>query len=332
MGRLCLALGRLTSYDPMHPPSAVGSPVEVAVCALTYRRPAGLAALLDAFGRLDEPGPSVSLRFVVVDNDEACSAEPIVASAAVSMRWPVEYVAEPRRGIAQARNRAIASANGADFVAFVDDDEIPPPGWLNHLLDVQRQTGASIVTGPVVPVFESSPPAWVTEGAFFHPRRFPTGTPIHYAATGNVLMVRDVFAQHEPAFSESFGLSGGEDTHFFLRARLAGHRIVWADDAPVQETVPVSRVEVRWLVRREYRRGNTLSLCLRELRDSPMRRVRRVGQAAYRIGQGAVLLATAVVRGKPAAVAGVQRIAFGAGLLTGLAGVRYEEYREVHGR
>jgi hypothetical protein len=38
-----------------------------------------------------------------------------------------------------------------------------------------------------------------------------------------------------------------------------------------------------------------------------------------------------VARGRAAAVRGIQRVAFGVGLLTGLAGVRYDEYTEVHG-
>jgi succinoglycan biosynthesis protein ExoM len=313
----------LTENGPVSP--------HVAICALTFRRPEGLRALLDGLRSLDPPDPGVTVRVIIVDNDPTGSGEAVVRAAAASLPWPVTYEIEPRRGIAQGRNRAVATAAGADFVAFIDDDEVPDPAWLNELLAVQRSTGADIVTGPVLPRFAERPPAWVVDGAFFERPRFRTGTTIHYSYTSNVLIASSVFRGEDRPFAEWFVLSGGDDTHFFLRARLNGHRIVWADEATVVETIPASRVDVGWLVRREYRRGNTLSLCLRDLVDSPLRRLRRAGQGLFRIVQGVTVLASAVARGRAAAVRGIQRVAFGVGLLTGLAGVRYDEYTEVHG-
>jgi hypothetical protein len=85
-------------------------------------------------------------------------------------------------------------------------------------------------------------------------------------------------------------------------------------------------------VKREYRRGNTLSICLRDLMDSPGRRARRAAQGVLRLVQGGLLLLAAPVRGRAGAVQALQRVALGAGLLSGLFGVRYDEYQVVHGR
>lgn len=305
----------------------------VAICALTLHRPGGLEALLESLAKLDDPGPDVEVQVVIVDNDPEASARPVVERRQAMMPWPLQYVVEPRRGIPFGRNTAVAAAGDVDFVAFLDDDEVASPAWLVELLRVQRETEADVVTGTVLPAFEGEPPRWAVEGGFFKRLRHPTGHRLTYARTSNVLIARRVFPEGDPApFNEAMGLNGGDDTHFFMRAWLQGHSIVWADDAVVTEEVPSSRVNVRWLLRREYRRGNTLSLCLLDLHDSPWRRFKRVISGLVHIGRGIVQTLIGVTKGKPALVAGVQRIYFGAGLLTGLVNLRYDEYKVVHGR
>ncbi len=51
-----------------------------------------------------------------------------------------------RRGSAWARNRGIEHASG-DYIAFLDDDCIPPSDWLERLLDTARRFGANVVGG-----------------------------------------------------------------------------------------------------------------------------------------------------------------------------------------
>lgn len=306
--------------------------MHVAICALTLHRPAGLRALLDALAALDQPA-AAELEVIIVDNDANRSAEPIVTTAALAMPFPLRYVVEPRRGIAEGRNRAVTVAldGGADVVAFIDDDEVPSPSWLVELLRVQAVSGADVVTGPVRPVFDQPPPRWAVAGSFFERPRFATGTSLTYARTSNVLVSSTLLREPWPPFDERFGRSGGEDTHFFMRARLAGARIVWADEAVVDELVPASRVSAGWLVRRAYRRGNTLSLCLRDLRDSWPNRGRRVVRAGVEVLLGSARLVASVLGGRRFAIAGASQVAYGLGLASGLVGIRYEEYRTTHG-
>lgn len=313
-----------------------GRPTRVAVCALTLDRPAGVRALLEGLAALDHPGPDVEVRVVIVDNDRRASARPIVEELGARLPWPLEYSVEPRRGIPFGRNRAVAVAGEVDFVAFIDDDEVPDPGWLTELLRVQRASRADVVTGPVIPVFDEPPPRWASAGAFFDRPRFPTGTPIRYARTSNVLIAAHVFPRAVPPFKEEFGLTGGDDTHFFMRSRLDGHRIVWADDAVVREAVPTSRVTPGWVRRREYRRGNTLSLCLLDLTGTPWRKARRAALGIATVVEGVGVVAAAPFLGarggRIGTLRGQGRMWFGAGLLSGLTGRKFEEYRVIHGR
>ena len=307
--------------------------MHVAVCILTYHRPEGLRAALQGIGAL-QPPDGAEVEVIVVDNDPDGSGRPVVTEEAARMAWPVRYEVEPRRGIAQGRNAAAAAAlsGGADVVAFIDDDECPEPAWLAELLEARRRTGAAVVTGPVLPVFDPPPPPWVVAGRFFDRPRFADLAPIPYARTSNVLVDAALLRSPWPPFDERFGLTGGEDTHFFLRVRLAGARLVWADRAIVTEVVPPSRISTRWLLRRAYRRGNTLSLCLRDLQDSWPRRARRVAASLRHVLGGLGRAATSIWGGRAAAVRGASQVAYGCGLATGLLGIRYDEYRTIHGR
>ncbi len=270
---------------------------------------------------------------VVVDNDELGSGEPIVEKACLVSSLSLHYVIEPRRGIAQARNAAVATALTLqpDFVAFIDDDEMPDDNWLIELLKVQASENADVVTGPVIPVFSETPPSWVEQGKFYDRPRFATGTRLTYARTSNVLIAAHLLRDPWPPFDERYGITGGEDTHFFMRVRLGGAFIFWADEAVVRETVPISRISVRWLLNRAYSRGNTLSLCLRDLQDSWQRRAKRVVAAIVEVLSGGFFLAVSPIRGKAATVAALQKIAYGAGLASGLVGSTYEEYAQTHG-
>jgi GT2 family glycosyltransferase len=220
----------------------------------------------------------------------------------------------------------VQRAGDADFIAFIDDDEWAEPGWLAELLQTQERTGAQVVVGPVIPAFDEAPPNWFAKGRFLAAYSYPPDEELAFAYTGNVLVQRSLFEPADAPFSERFGLLGGEDTHFFLRVYLNGAKIVWAADARVHESIPPARTSVSWLLRREYRRGNTLSLCLRELEDSAPRRLKRVAHGLVRLGQGGALVVAAPAFGRQMLVRGLQTAAFGAGLITGLGAHAYRGY------
>src|SRR5271169_3087612 len=98
--------------------------IRVAICIATLKRQELLRVLLNGIGQLKfRKLPTPQVQIVVVDNDELASAKKVCGSVAVP--WPVKYVVEPRRGITHVRNRAIAEAGSVDFIAFIDDDEVP---------------------------------------------------------------------------------------------------------------------------------------------------------------------------------------------------------------
>lgn len=308
--------------------------MKVAVCIATYRRPVMLDALLDSLEALRfdaEARPDVLV--VVVDNEDAASSREVVARRMESFPFPIRWAVEPRRNIALARNRCIqvALGNGADFVAFVDDDEQVAPDWLAALLRVRAASGADVVGGPVLNAYGRNTPPWIVAGSLPARTRMPTGTRIATAETANVLIAARLLQAMRQHFDPRFGVTGGSDSHFFLRASQAGAHMVWADEAVVHETVPDSRATGAWLLRRAFRVGNAgvhvASAALPVWRWLP----RRLAAAAYRVARGLVQLPAAPFRGRAAVVGALQDLCLGAGAVAAVLGFRYVEYRRSHG-
>lgn len=270
---------------------------------------------------------------VVVDNDHGGSAREVAATAAADMPWPVTYVVEPERGISFARNRAVrvALSWGADFVAFIDDDEIADPGWLAELAGVQQREGADVVTGPVLPIYEPGVPAWAVRGGFFERPRYPSGTRLGSAGAGNCLIAAALLGGPGEPFDPAFALSGGEDTHFFRRAHRGGATIVWADQAVAHEHVPVSRATVPWLLQRSYRSGLSFAMSDRRLHHDRSWIPRRILAGVARAVQGIGLLLPFAFRGRVGVIRALQVASLGAGVVAGTLGFSYQEYQVVHG-
>jgi succinoglycan biosynthesis protein ExoM len=311
-----------------------GPAAEVALCVLTLYRPFCLARCLAAIAELIVPeDPAVALRVIVVDNDGGRSAGRIVEQVRPTFPWPLDYLIEPDRGIPHSRNRALTAAGDADLIGFIDDDEAPLPGWLVAMLRVWHQTGAAVLMGRSVPRFEQPAPRWLVDGAFFEHPRFTTGEPFPYCycRTSGVLIDRRALPQRTAVFDTRFRFSGGSDQHLFGRMHRAGHRFVWVDDAVVEETVPPTRANAAWLIRRSYRFGNSGSLILLADGAKTARLARRIVGAVVFTMLGVARLLPALPQGRATGVRILQQVAFGAGLVSGALGVPYHEYRRVHG-
>ena len=306
--------------------------MRVGICIATYRRPRMLATLLKALDRqaFQKARPPL-VTVVVIDNDVAESARATVERAAVRARWPLCYGVEPRRGISYARNRGVvAVGQTCDFLVFVDD-ELPRRNWLDELLFVQARENADVVAGPVLPRFDEVPPAWVDRGRFFVRPRYRTGHPLSVAGAGNALVRTGVLTEQPGPFAPQFALSGAEDTHLFMRLERLGARMVWADEAVVDERVPKTRLNVRWLLQRAYRGGNGFARCEVDVRPGARVRWTRALKGVARIAQGVALLAVAPAYGICGLVDASARVCLGLGMLTGVLGYGYDEYRQVHG-
>lgn len=298
---------------------------EISVCVCTFRRPQMLDALLTRLAAQQCPPTEI----VVVDNDPAHSALPVLQAWAD--RLPLRTVHVPQPNIALARNAAVALARG-DWLALIDDDEEPGPDWLALLLQTQVATGADGVMAPVLARYTEATPTWMREGGFFERRRFATGTPVFTedSRTGNVLLRAAMVRSLPGPFDPAFGRSGGEDTLFFSLLHRASYRFVWCDEATVSEEVPADRARSAWILRRAYRGAQTFVRVELYPLAGAQRAWRATVLGARALAQLAASLLLALAawpRSRVRAFFWLRTACAQCGKLSALAGARYLEYR-----
>ena len=311
------------------------------VAVLTYLRNAYLAELLPA---LVEQAGSVAgrarVRILVVDNDPAGGAERTAgavrpAGADSDGAGPeVVYVHEPEPGIVAGRNRALDESGRERLLAFIDDDELPRPGWLAALLDARQRHGCAAVTGPTPPVFETAPDPWVAACGAFDSWEAADGARVRSADTGNLLLDLGRVRALDLRFDPRYGLTGGEDSLFTRSLTLAGEEIRFAAGAVVDKRVPARRARRDWVLRRARRSGSTWARVRIDTADRA-RTALRLGYAAKglaRAGREGVLALLARAGGDVASRA-VHEVGArgGLGMVVGALGGSVAEYGRKDG-
>lgn len=249
----------------------------VDICVCTYRRES-LASTLRSIA--DQTGLGARrFRVIVADNDEYPTAEEAILRLGEQLDLPLVYRHAPARSISIARNACLDAAQ-ADWIAFLDDDELARPGWLGALLTEAETGDWDAILGPVLAVYSDAAPAWMRRGDFHSTRPVIRKGAIETGYSGNVLIRRSTVEQHALRFDLSLGRSGGEDVDFFYRLRDTGGRIGFAPEALVDEPVPDIRASLRWLIVRTFRAGQTHGARLARVDPAAGGRIKQAGLAA----------------------------------------------------
>jgi succinoglycan biosynthesis protein ExoM len=311
---------------------------KIAVCICTFRNPSGLRLLLEVIDKqefdtlLDE-----YVTIVVVDNDADASAAIVLKWYQRAGRFKLCAQNQPKRGLSSARNSALNApcVGTSEFIAFLDDDEIPSTRWLQTLINSFLDPACSIVIGPVDPIFEAQPPSWIVSGEFFH-KRCKGSKELNEGYSSNVMIRRSIVEQSGVRFDESLNLVGGEDALFFRELRVRGFFVYCAPQAVVSETISKTRATLPWLLRRWFRAGAT-SARLRNVSNNALRGIlanATGGILRIAVGSLSVVVVT-LTRGRKdfAAVArSMSTVCRGAGMLMAAFGQRYEEYGSSYRR
>ena len=262
---------------------------EVSVVIPCFDRLALLERTLQACFSQQAP---VAWEIVVADNHPARLAAPMIAG--LSSPVPLRHVAAGERNIAQARNLGVAAARGK-FIAVVDDDEAPEPGWLTGHFECLQRTAADASFGPKYPVFEGGrAPDWDPDGAFYTTDfRLPQDAEIRPLdwwppqarglGTGNSMLRRSSCLAGSMPFDEVFGRSGGEDSMLLLGLAKRGRRFVWCPSARVSEFNEAGRLSPAYMAAR-VQRSSRHSAAVR-LAISDHKVVTRVGTGLVGLAQ-----------------------------------------------
>jgi GT2 family glycosyltransferase len=127
------------------------SPTTCSVIVPTRDRPAQLGRFLSAIAA--QTGPPESFEVIVVDDGGALDPESAIGP--YRRRLPIELIHQSPAGPAAARNRGARSA-AAGLIAFIDDDAVPSPRWIETLLRAHDMNPGCALGGPVIALDASS--------------------------------------------------------------------------------------------------------------------------------------------------------------------------------
>ncbi len=292
----------------------------IVVCIPTCRRLQLLQDCLTSISRVRVPaGAKISV--LVVDNDGTGSARSLVQEVSATYPFSTHYFIEAERGLASVRNRLVkeAMALGADYLAFIDDDEQASEEWLSRHIDLLETQRADVSCGPVRPVGASL----VVQGKKPH----PTGSVPRHVSANNVVISSRLVSLQGLEFDTFYNFIGGEDFDFFERSRDLGNRHLWCEEAFVEETITAERDNFSYLFYRHYTGGinavkrsrkkrSTIGACLRFI---PKAIGKLLGALVY------FLLSLLGLRKIPLAIA-TKKLASGIGYIAGLLNVNAARY------
>lgn len=213
----------------------------------TFRRPDGvLRAVRSVFA---QAAPETQV--VVVDNAPEHSARHAIEMLAREAPCAFASGHERRAGVAHARNAALALAEG-DLIAWLDDDQEAPRGWLEALARTQRETGADAVFGPVA-ARAAGPHAGYFEALYARSGPHVSGPSETAYGIGNSLVTRAALG--EAPFDPRANETGGEDDRFFAALAVRGGKFAWCAEGGVIEHVDPARLNVRHALKRAFAYG-----------------------------------------------------------------------------
>lgn len=235
----------------------------VAFC--TYNRAARLPALVNALRQQTCPLP---FEILAVNNNSQDNTLAVLEQLAREPGANLRYVTEIEPGIVPARNRAIEECLGADYMLFLDDDELPRPGWLIAAHNALTQDGAACVGGRVAVNFAPNPrPPWLGDELLgflaevdYGAAPFwikDTSTPLW---TANVAYRMAIFRadpelRFDARYNRQGNIGGGEDAMMFRRLLEQGVQMRYAPDMLVEHFVEPWRLQRSYFLKLHYAAG-----------------------------------------------------------------------------
>lgn len=238
--------------------SAPGAVLEISVviCAYTDKRWGDLVAAIESVKHQTVLPKEI---IVVIDHNHE-----LLERAKTSISGIVALENEQQQGLSGARNTGIATAQG-DVIAFLDDDAVAEPDWLEHLRNGYKDNVLG-VGGPIQPMWLEGRPRWFPEefdwvvGCTF--RGLPETTSVVGKLIGcNMSFRREVF-HVLGGFRSDMGRVGthplaGEETEFSIRVcqRWPDKVLLYEPKARVHHRVPTMRANFSYFRTRCYCEG-----------------------------------------------------------------------------
>jgi glycosyltransferase involved in cell wall biosynthesis len=233
--------------------------MKISVILCTYNRCLSLAKALESVLASEVP-ESIQWEVLVVDNNSKDQTRDVIEGYCSRFPQRIRYVFEARQGKSHALNTGIQEARG-NILAFMDDDVIVEPKWLQNLTAPLHQGEWAGAGGRILSQKEFAVSDWLSlEGehslsgmlALFDlgdDARELTIPPF-----GTNMAYHKVIFEKYGGFRTDMGPCPGseirnEDTEFGRRLLSAGERLWYEPSAVVYHAVPENRLKQKYFLR-----------------------------------------------------------------------------------
>lgn len=211
---------------------------------------------------LEQSLPTDSFEIIIVDNSPDHVAAREFAGAYMGAE-NLAYLVEEKPGLSNARNIG-ARTSKADIVAYLDDDAIAAPDWLEALIRAYDAHGSKAVAagGQVLPLWDAPRPAWLHDEKLGYVSVVDWGGSTRYLGQGEWIAGANISFRRKAllsigAFDTSLGRNGtersllsNEESDVLKRLAATGGRVLYVPDATVRHLVDQRRLKQDWFRRR----------------------------------------------------------------------------------
>jgi len=239
----------------MHSPTA-----RIAVSICTYDRYDLLPKAIESVTR--QSIPPEEYRILVVDNSPDHKR-----AHAIGKRFGevpnLTYIVEETPGLSNARNVS-ARECGTEMIAFMDDDAVASPAWLEEIVKTFDSFGAdaAIVGGRVDPIWGASRPSWLHDSMLgnlsvvnwggetrvANAKEWFAGTNISFRT--QQILDHGGFATNLGRIGSGASLLSNEEIHLVEQIRKVGGKLIYAPAAYVNHLVDTRRLTRAWFRKR----------------------------------------------------------------------------------
>lgn len=232
--------------------------MKITVILCTYNRCQSLATALESVGCSVLP-ESTAWEVLVVDNNSGDQTREVTQDFCRRFPGRFRYLFEPSPGKSNALNSGIREAMG-EILAFMDDDVVVEPTWLQGLVGALENKEWTGVGGRILPQRNFSPPSWMPmEGGYSVPGilalfdRGPESRELNEAVFGTNMAFRKAIFEKYGGFRTDLGPNPlneirAEDTEFCQRLMRAGERLGYQPSAVVYHAIPENRLTRKYLL------------------------------------------------------------------------------------
>jgi glycosyltransferase involved in cell wall biosynthesis len=244
--------------------------MQISAIICTHNRDSYLGAAIDSVLSQEF---SDDFEVIVVDNSSSDRTSEVVKQRMADSR--LKYIYEPTIGLSVARNTGARVAS-ADILAYLDDDAVASPQWLDSLYSAYQHNSRIAIAGGKVTLLWAAgvkPPKWLSSGLAANLGAYDLGdTAIAIQTPGLTprglnYSIRRQFLTEIGGFDPHLGRIGknllsNEELQMTEFALQRGWEVYYLPKALVAHNVAPERLHPSWFLNRGWWQG--ISECYRE--------------------------------------------------------------------